>query len=395
MTRLLTAQAAQLAGDEETAKASFSAMLEAPETEFLGLRGLYLQSLAAGHRDEARDYAERAFHLRPGADWAFNAVYGLNLDRGAWGDARNALQLAQQHKLEPSDAVKRKEAALLTAQAYAADNAEDSVTALRDAEAALKRAPAFTPAVVLAARLEAAAGRRSKAGRLLDDAWAAAPHPAIARTMAELFDGESVERRAARLKKLASKAPEADESKLLIAEQDIALGDYETARQTLEPLLTGQPRARAFTAMAHAIEGLHGRDAAQYWFDRAAAAPLDPVPGADGAFNFTIDGWQRLIREFGDHNRLAPPPLEELRTGLSHDEIKLLTAPPPVPEPEPEPQIAAIIEPPSDESAEAVETETAQEPIPTPAEPEPPKEPLSAEPPETTEAVDPPKTTSS
>ena len=48
LTRLLTAQAAQLSGDAAAAKESFSAMLAAPETEFIGLKGLYAQAMAAG-----------------------------------------------------------------------------------------------------------------------------------------------------------------------------------------------------------------------------------------------------------------------------------------------------------------------------------------------------------
>lgn len=361
ITRLLTAQAAQLAGDEETAQASFAAMLEAPETEFLGLRGLYLQAMAAGDRKEARGFAERAFRLRPGAEWAYQSVYSLNIDRGAWGDARDALLLAQQNNLEEGESAKRKEAALLTAQAYAAFHADDAEGALKDTETALKKAPGFAPAAVLGAQIEGAAGRRSKAGRILDDAWAIAPHPAIAKTMADLYADEKVERRAARLKRLAEKAPHADESTLLLATQDVALGDFEAGRSALEPLLTKAPRASTFKAMAAAMEGIYGRDAAQVWLDRAAAAPLDPVPGADGVFNFTNDGWQRLIREFGDHGRLAPPPLEEITTHLSLAEIRLLTAPPPAPAEEEASEIDAEVVDVSDTDAPAEETTSSLE----------------------------------
>lgn len=328
LTRLLTAQAAQLAGDEDTAEESFSAMLEAPETEFLGLRGLYLQAMTSGDRKEAREYAERAFRLRPGTEWAYQSVYSLHLERGAWGDAREALLQAQRHGHETGEASKRREAALLTAMAYTADAAGDTETARQDALLAAKKAPALTPAVVLAARLEGVAGRRSKASKLLDEAWTASPHPAIAKTMNDLYAHESLERRTERLRKLANTNPLTDESQILLAEQESALGDYTDARDRLEPLLSRTPRARAFFAMAAAIRGLHGSDAAQTWLDRAAAAPLDPVPGVDGDFHFTTDGWQRLIREFGDHGRLAPPLLEEFRTMLSAEDVRLMLAPP-------------------------------------------------------------------
>lgn len=371
LTRLLTAQAAQLAGDETTAEENFAAMLEAPETEFLGLRGLYLQAMKSGDHKEAREYAERAFRLRPGTEWAYQSVYSLQLERGAWAEAREALLKAQQHGHEAGESARRREAALLTAMAYEAEAADDTDTARRHALEALRKAPSFAPAATLAARLEADAGRRSKGGKILDEAWSTAPHPALAKTMGQLYEDSTPERRAERLKKMAETNPSADESRLLIAEQENALGDYAAARDRLEPLMTRAPRARSFAAMATAVRGLYGAEAAQVWLDRAAAAPLDPVPGADGDFHFTTDGWRRLIREFGDHGRLAPPPLEEVRTSLSSEEIRLMLAPPPTPEPEPEPEPEAttLEEDVPEPSAEAtvVEADIVEEAEPAPA----------------------------
>ena len=47
-TLLLSAQAAQLEGDEGAARARFQEMLEHQETEFLGLRGLLAQAIKDG-----------------------------------------------------------------------------------------------------------------------------------------------------------------------------------------------------------------------------------------------------------------------------------------------------------------------------------------------------------
>jgi HemY protein len=65
LTLLLAAQAAQLEGNEAAATGYFEQMLAAPETEFLGLRGLFIQARRAGDRDKALAYARRAFELRP------------------------------------------------------------------------------------------------------------------------------------------------------------------------------------------------------------------------------------------------------------------------------------------------------------------------------------------
>ncbi|MHA7873727.1 MAG: heme biosynthesis HemY N-terminal domain-containing protein, partial [Hyphococcus sp.] len=140
LTRLLTAQAAQLSGDRAAAEQSFSAMLEAPETEFLGLRGLYLQARARDDQAAARDYAERAFSLRPNARWAFDSVLELGLARGAWGETRQAIDKARRNNLIAADKADRGAAALLTADAYAASLSGDDQIALREAESALKLA---------------------------------------------------------------------------------------------------------------------------------------------------------------------------------------------------------------------------------------------------------------
>lgn len=50
MLQLLKAQAAQLSGDAERARAHFEEMLEAEETRLLGLRGLTMLSLREGRR---------------------------------------------------------------------------------------------------------------------------------------------------------------------------------------------------------------------------------------------------------------------------------------------------------------------------------------------------------
>src|SRR5438094_5598402 len=65
LTLLLSAQAAQLKGDEDAARKYFAAMLNRPETEFLGLRGLLTQALRRGEENSALRLAERAHTMRP------------------------------------------------------------------------------------------------------------------------------------------------------------------------------------------------------------------------------------------------------------------------------------------------------------------------------------------
>jgi HemY protein len=334
LTRLLTAQAAQLSGDEEAAGNSFSAMLDAPETEFLGLKGLYAQAIKRGDQREAREYAERAFSLRANAGWAFQSVVDLGLERGAWGETRDAIAKGKRNNLISTEKADRATAALLTADAYAAHASDDQGTALSEAEAALKLAAAFAPAATLAAELNAAKGKTARAASTIEAAFAKEPHPALIRAYDKIYADEPVEKRAEKLNKLAAKNPDTQEAAFLEARAANLIGEHATAMAKLEPLITKGPDAHAYALMATAAAGLHGEAVGKGWLERAAGAPRDPRPGADGAFHFTRAGWARLVREFMDHGRLAPPPLEDVGQAITADELRLLTAPPP-PEVEP------------------------------------------------------------
>lgn len=339
LTRLLAAQAAHLAGDDGAAKDSFTAMLEAPETEFLGLRGLFHHAMRAGDKDAAKGYAERAFRLRANAAWAFESVLDLGLERGAWGETRAAVKTALKNKVIDAAKAGRAEAALLTADAYAAEASGDTGQALSEAEAALKLAPSLAPAAVLAARLLNAAGRRGRASKLLEQAFADNPMAAIIHAHNALFTEESDEKRAEEMQRIADRNPSARQAKLQLARRHLLLGEARAARLALEPLLEEAAFADDCAMMAEAIQGeqraADGKpesagERARYWLRRAAHAPRDPSPGADGEFHFTREGWARLVREYMEHGRLAPPPLEEAPAGVSADEIRRLAAPEPV-----------------------------------------------------------------
>jgi len=327
LTRLLTAQAAQLAGDDGGARENFTLMLEAPETEFLGLHGLYAHAMRAGDQEAARRHAERAFKLRPNAQWAFDSVLELNLNRGAWGETREILKIAKANRLISDDEARRGEAALLTADAYAAGLSEDDETASKEAEAAFRLAHELTPAAILAASSLADRGKKSRAAKLLEQSFAAYPHPAISKLYEQVFAEDSDIKTATALQKLADKAPESHEAKFLFARVEALLGNHQRAVELLEPIITEQPFAREFSAVADAIGQLRDEEAARPWLERAARAQRNPEPGANGTFNFTRIGWARLVREFMDNARLAPPPLEDTIEALSQEDIKLLVAP--------------------------------------------------------------------
>ena len=97
LTHLLRAQAAQLTGDRTTARRIFEAMLASPDTEQLGLRGLFLEAQRVGEVEAARHFAERAVALNPKLNWAVDALFELQCRHADWADALETLAVARKH----------------------------------------------------------------------------------------------------------------------------------------------------------------------------------------------------------------------------------------------------------------------------------------------------------
>ena len=70
LVRILTAQAAEAAGDPVAAKAAYSAMLGFADMRLAAHRGLMQAALAEGHASQAEAHAQAAFDLPRTAPWA-------------------------------------------------------------------------------------------------------------------------------------------------------------------------------------------------------------------------------------------------------------------------------------------------------------------------------------
>ena len=118
LTHLLRAQAAQLSGDRITARRIFEAMLATPDTEQLGLRGLFLEAEGEGEREAARQFAERAVRLNPKLELADSralraAMQGRPIGKAPWRRWRSRGAIS----ISTGRVADRRRAVLLTAQA--------------------------------------------------------------------------------------------------------------------------------------------------------------------------------------------------------------------------------------------------------------------------------------
>jgi HemY protein len=276
---LLSAQAAQLAGDGAGAERAFRAMASRPDTKVLGLHGLYIEAQRRDDLAAARAYAEEAARSAPALGWAGQAVLEFRCASGDWA---GALAMLERNKggLDKAS-YRRQRAVLLTARALAAEES-DRDNALAFAREAVKLAPTLVPAAAFAARALAERGETRKASRIVDKAWRANPHPELADAYAQIRFGDSARERLSRMEALAKKAPGHLESALPVARAALDAQEFAKARAALAPFL-GAPTRRVALLMAELERSQHGDEGrAREWLARAVTAAQDPAWTADG-----------------------------------------------------------------------------------------------------------------
>ena len=282
LTHLLRAQAAQLAGDRTTARRIFEAMLAAPETEQLGLRGLYLEAEREGEREAARQFAERALRLNPRLGWPVDALFDIQCKDNDWEGALETLAIARRNHLIEKPVADRRRAVLLTARAQALEDVNPD-RAVQLALEAHHLANDLIPAAAIAGRLLAARGNTKRAAHVIERIWRRAPHPDLATAYAYARLGDSPRDRLDRVKRLAPLNQHSMETPLAIATAAVEARDWETARRQLEGLADEHMTQRACTLMAR-IEGDEKGDQGKVrqWLARAVHAPRDAAWTADG-----------------------------------------------------------------------------------------------------------------
>ncbi len=291
LTKLLRAQAAQLAGDRAGAAAAFREMLDHPQTHALGLRGLHIEARRSGDSEAALDFAMRA-HKHAALPWAGQAVLD---DRAAHGDWAGALAIVESNaaaRLIDKPTANRWRAVLKTAMAQ--DLADrDAKAALALAQEACALAPGLVPAAILYGRLTAANGDTHRASKIIEAAYRQTPHPGLAAAYVRLRRGDSAADRLARARALARLAPFDSESQITVGRAALEARDLAAARAAVAPLLapgapSGRPNVRVWLLMADIEEAAGADGAVREWLARAARAPRDRAWVADGVIS---DRW--------------------------------------------------------------------------------------------------------
>jgi HemY protein len=287
LTLLLSAQAAQLDGDENAAEKFFMAMLDRPETEFLGLRGLINQALRAGERGTALALAERARRLRPNTRWVTQSLFDLEIREGRWQAALDTLAEMVKKHLIPADRGRRHRGVILYELSRAAIADGEGRRATKLAAEAQRLTPDLAAPAAHHARLLVEAGQAGPAAKAVERAWRTAPNPELAQVYDTIHRAAPPLAKLKRFERLAAQNPGARESHLALAEAALAAQLWGEARRRLEQALNAEPTPPAaadaaatprLCLMMARLEEVEHHDFVRVreWLDRAVAAPPDP-----------------------------------------------------------------------------------------------------------------------
>jgi len=342
LTLLLSAQAAQLNGDDRAAQRYFIAMIERKETEFLGLRGLIMQALRGGDEGTALTLIERARKLRPRTPWVLSSLFELQARAGKWRDAEATLVEASKRKALPAPESRHRHAVLLHEKSRTAESSGEVREALEHAAKAHKLDPGFAPATVRYANLLRVGGKRRPAAKAIESGWRAQPHPALAEAYGSLFAEEPPLQRLKHVERLAAQNPGHRESRIALAGAALHARLWGEARRHLEAAgaaagsdsaLPPTPRVcRLMAELEQAERDNHG--AARAWLARATAtSSLDETYICD-ACGAESAGWTPLCshcRGFDSLRWRAPGGTAAPRLAASEGFMPALPVPTPWP----------------------------------------------------------------
>ena len=277
LTNLLTAQAAELAGDSKKASEAYKELISTEATRFVGVRGIMKQKLAEGDDETARKLAEKAHALKPRHEEVQDVLLRLQAQAEDWAGARNTLSSKLKFGSLPRDVYRRRDAVLALSEAREIVDEGSSIQAREKAIEANRQSPDLVPAAAMAARAYVETGKPRNAVKILKKAWEAQPHPDLAAAFAAIEPDETPAERVKRFAVLTKIHPEHMETRLVLTELQIVAGDFPEARRALGNVSDGGADARALTLMAAIERGEGASDSVvQGWLAKALGAPRGP-----------------------------------------------------------------------------------------------------------------------
>ena len=293
LTMLLSAQAAQLNGDETAAEQFFQAMTKQSETEFLGIRGLLNQALTRNDKPAALKLAMRAYCIRPNSDRAANQLFNLQVLNGQWLNAQVTNDKQVKSRLIDKNTGRRRKALLTLQQGLEASTSDNPESALKYFKGSYDSDPSFIPAVLNYVKKLIEQKRDSTAIDVIKKTWRTHPHPDVVLPYWQASNASDGPEIVKTTETLARENPNHPESFIALARAAIEAQLWSEARKYLTTLASkydGNDEARICRLWAD-LEKFESENfsESQAWLTRALLARGDPAWVCGQCGNSTSD----------------------------------------------------------------------------------------------------------
>ncbi len=282
IAHILAAQTAQLEGKADEANVHFSALLENKQTKFAALKGLLVNACQEKDLTQAINYAEQAYKMNAKAGGIAPALLLLYKQAGMWEKAYSFLKsynrgaiLSFSSKGDEFDVNQEKStiAYLLSLKFYKDGDVKNATNIIYTAN---KLNPAFIPAALFAVEIANKIGNKRKSLSIIEKTWKYSPHPELAKVYVLDLEGKALLKKACKLMKIN---PTSSDSRKLVAEAYLALGNVEKSRETLLPALEDKETAslcRLMVEIEKSSDEVNKREV-ERWAVRAEYASPDSV----------------------------------------------------------------------------------------------------------------------
>ncbi len=278
LPRLLNLQLARQQGDEENLRLQFQALRDSEQTKPLALRGLIEEARRSDRMSEALTHAEELLKLRPKHVPTLMLVADIFSYHRRWQEALQLISSAQKRFVLGGAEARRISALIYLEQAQVMLKENNRSSALEMLKESVKKEASIPAATILLADIYLQVDKLGDAANAIRKAWAAHPHPELAKLFDKAHAGLTPQKRLKKVQEMVKPNANALESLIAVARAAIAAEEWDVARQNLKTA-SGQQETVAVCKLMAELEQLSGSEPAKanYWLDRATAATPDSV----------------------------------------------------------------------------------------------------------------------
>lgn len=276
-TRLLQAQAAQLAGDHRAAREIFRALAANNDSAILGYRGLIMEARREKDWGEVASLVEKMQRIRRDIPWLDLVRFDLLSRRQEWQEADLVMARVIAARLIDPARAKQYRAAVLVAKSQAEARQKQANLALQTAEEAARQSPVWLPAILNLAERQLMAGHMRAARRTVEKNWETLPHPRLAAIYRAGHDDALEAYR--QIERLCRDNADAPLSRHVLAEAALGADIWGEARRQLIALVSRNEATQSVYKLLARLERREtgNEQAALQWLTKAAEAAPDPV----------------------------------------------------------------------------------------------------------------------